>query len=232
MPMITCIRASVAALGCVGTVCLARADAWPPVQAPPGTQIQRVADDMILNGKRSRLYRFEFKGTEEEVLRFYQSRFGPRRVENQIRGAHIVATQQGTYFHTVRLRAAGSRQVEVTIMTTALRADEGHSARSIDAQALMPPATTLLSTLQSQDEAKRSLLSLGANANSIRANRDHVVAMLQSRGFQLRSEEAGTARGQQSIVLVLASAGEEVDVTIADFGVYRSLVINHTWEGK
>ena len=58
----------------------ARADAWPEVKVPPDAKMQTIASDMLLNGKPSRLARFEVRSNDAEVLAFYRTEFGAKRV--------------------------------------------------------------------------------------------------------------------------------------------------------
>lgn len=222
----------------VAAVCLcgalltgtAHAQSWPTVKVPDGASVQTVANDMVLNGLPARIFRIEVKGTPAEVLDFYREQFGSRHVENALNGSHVIATRQGDHFHTVQIESTGAKTVQVTVMTTQVHGGLGRSAVEADTKQLMPPASSVLTSMQSRDAGKRSMLLLAANTVGMQANRDHLVRALGERGFRLVSESA--APGGESMSLLFASGTEEAVVTITDAGRYRSVLINRTAEPK
>ena len=188
---------------------------------------------MVLNGKSVRLTRFELLATDAEVLAFYREQFGAKRVvENRVKNDPVIATRQGDYFLTVQLHALGGGRLQGTVMTTLLAATPASSAVLIDTQKVMPADTQVISTVQTEDSGKQSLMVVGVNQNSPRANRDHVLEALLARGFRLTREDAppGTERG--AISMQLSSQAEEASVTIADAGRYRSVLVNRVREAK
>ena len=227
----------VAVLRLAAVVCLAlalhaaraQAPQWPSVATPPAALVQTVASDMVLNGRRSRVIRFDVKGTEKEVLSFYREQFGPKRVENRVQNDQVIASRQGDFFHTVQLHVLDAQSVQGTVMTTMLRAP-GTSAVSVDTEKLMPASTSVVSTMQSDDAGKRSVMVVGVNTNSAAANRDHIVSSLRERGFRMLKEDR--ASGSGALSLVLSSSAEDVAVTISDAGPYRAVLINRTKESK
>ncbi len=220
------------------TVCLcgallagaACAQTWPVVKAPDGASVQTVANDMVLNGLPARILRFDAKGTPASLLEFYRQQFGPEHVENTLNGSHVIAARQGDHFHTVQLKSTGANTVQATVMTTQVRGGLGRSVVEADTKQLMPAASSVLTSMQSRDAGKRSMLLLVANTVGTQANRDHLVRALAERGFRLVSEAA--APGGASVSLMFASSTEEAMVTITDAGRYRSVLINRTTEPK
>lgn len=210
------------------TAARGQAAAWPALHTPPGARMQTVAGDMVFNGKPCRVLRFEAKATDSELLAFYREQFGPRHVENRVRGDRVIATRQGDYFHTVQLHSIDPQHTQGTLMTTLLR-DTGSTAVSAEMVKVLPAETAVLSTIQSSDGGQRSVMVVGINLDSARANRDHVLAALQARGFHMRKDDAANAR---AFALVLSSGSEEVAVTITDAGPYRSVLLNRTKELK
>lgn len=210
----------------------AYAQSWPDVRTPDGASVQIVANDMVLNGLPARILRFDAKGTPESLLEFYRQLFGSKHVENTLNGSRVIAMREGDYFYTVQLKSAGADTVQATVMTAQVRGGAGQSAVEADTKKLMPAASSVLSSIQSRDAGKRSMLLLAANTVGTRANRDHLVRALEERGFRLVSEAAGQAQGRDSISLMFASRTEEAMVTITDAGRYRSVLINRTAEPK
>jgi hypothetical protein len=205
-----------------------RAEPWPEVKAPPNARVESVASNMLLNGKPTRLTRFDVQATGAEVLAFYREQFGAKRVvENKVKNDPVIATRQGDYFVTVQLHTLGGGMQQGTVMTTLLTAKPASSAVLVDTQKLMPADTKVVSTVQTDDAGKQSLMVVGLNQNSPLANRDHVLEAMLARGFRLSKDDSAPA-GQPggAISLQLASPTEEATVTIADTGRHRSVLIN------
>lgn len=212
----------------------ARAEAWPDVKTPPNAEMQMVATDMLLNGKPCRLLRFDVHATEAEVLAFYRHEMGAKRVvENRLKNDPVIATRQGDYFVTVQLHALNPQTMQGTVMTTLLSAKPATSLVLLDTQKVFPADTQVISTVQTADAGKRSLVLIGVNFNSLRANRDHVVAALMERGFRpSKSDTALDDRDPTLVSMHLSSPVEEASVTISDDGARRSVVINRVREGS
>lgn len=222
--------AATAALLCAALP--ARAADWPEPKLPEGAAAEVVAPDMVLNGARSRVLRFQVDRTEAEVLEFYRRQFGAERVENTVRGLRVIATKTGEHFVTVQLKPSGPHAVEGTVMTTLLQGGPVRSAVASDTEKVLPADSHVLSRMQSDDAGQRAVLVTAANGNSLQANRNHVLKGLQDRGFRLVREDAVPVQGRESISLVLVSGSEEATVSIADAGRYRSVVIQRTKEPK
>jgi hypothetical protein len=223
-PAVAAICAAALSVATVG-----HAAAWPTVEVPAGAHMENVASDMILNGKPCRVMRFEVNGTEQDLLSFYRAQFGPTRVvENRVDDSRVIATRQGDYFHTVQLRAGEAHSVQATVITTLLHVQASRSAVAIETARLMPADTAVVSTVQSTDAGKRSVMVVGINRNSTGANRDHLVSALRERGFRIVQPGGMEDRGGAAVLLVFASLSEEAAVTISDAGPYRAVVINRT----
>lgn len=207
----------------------ARATPWPAPPLPQDAQVEVVAQDMVLNGQPSRVLRFKASASQGELLDFYRQKFGAQRVEHRARDTRVIAARQGDHFITVQLRPLAGGQVQATVMTTLLR-PASKSATAAATEKWLPPDTALLSTLQSNDGGKHSVMVVGANRSSLQANRDHVVAALQDRGFRVVKEAGAATQPRAALSLQLSSASEAVELTISDAGAYRALVINRTKE--
>lgn len=209
------------------------ADTWPEVASPSGAQVHAVASDMILNGRQSKVYRFEVQGSEKEVAAFFREQFGKQVVENRLKSDFVIATRQGDYFHTVQLHAVAPQVMQGTVMTTHLSAKPVVTQITLDTSKTLPPETMVVTTMQSEDDSgKRSLMMIGVNQNSIRANRDHLLNAMQQRGFRLVREDTPPEGPERALALTLSSTTEEASVTIADAGGYRTVLINRLKESR
>jgi hypothetical protein len=206
----------------------AQTQVWPEVKAPPNARVETIASSMVLNGKPSRLTRFEVRASDAEVLAFYREQFGAKRVvENRVKNNPVIATRRGDHFITVQLHALGADRLQGTVMTTLLTAKAASSTVLVDTQKLLPSDTKVVSTLQTDDAGKQSLMVVGVNQNSPRANRDHVLEAMLARGFRMTKEDVPAAGQETGVIMVqLSSPTEEASVTISDAGRYRSVLIN------
>jgi len=223
--------AIVTAMGLLGAAAAAPEPAWPPLETPSGAHVTTVAGDLVLNGKPCRVFRFDVPGRVDDVLQFYRTQFQPTRaVETRVKDQPVIATRRGDHFHTVQLQAVGD-SVQATVITTALHAAPLQSAAARDTEALMPADTVVVSTMQSADGGQRSLIVIGVNQHSIVSNRDHLVAALRQRGFELVQDGTGSDAADASS-LAMASPAESAVLTVADAGPYRTVVVQRTREAR
>jgi hypothetical protein len=209
------------------------AEAWPEVKSPAGAQVESIANDMIFNGRPARLFRFQTNGSEQDVLTFFREQFGAKKVvENRLKKDAVIATRQGDYFLTVQLHALKANLMQGTVMVTNMAGKPLASEVSTDTKRVLPPDSRVVSTMQSNDAGKRSLMLMAMNQNSTAANRDHVVQAMQQRGFRIVREDAPQDARDASVMLVMNSPTEEAQVTISDAGKYRSVLINRVKETK
>lgn len=222
-----------ALLAVAALVATARAESWPEVKAPSGARVESIASDMILNGRPARLFRFEVNGGEKEVLAFFREQFGAKKVvENRVKNDPVIATRQGDHFITVQLHPVSAQRMQGTVMTTQMLAKPLTSEVSADTRRMLPPDSQVVSTMQSDDAGKRSLMLMAVNQNSTAVNRDHVVQAMQQRGFRVVREDSSPDASNQSISMLLSSSSEEAQVIIANAGKYRSVLINRLKESK
>lgn len=229
-PAVSASRRTVSLL-LVALVCAcgnARAgDGWPAVKVPDNASMETIASDMLLNGKQTRMLRFQAHATSAEVMAFYRNEFGANRVENRVKADHVIATRQGDYFITVQLHVLDNQLVEGTTMTTLMAGQPVTSAVLVDTRKLLPADTQVISSVQTADDGKQSLMVIGVNLNGLHANLDHVIEAMAERGFRL-TKQVGEAEDKEAsaVSIQLASPAEEASVTISDAGRYRSIVIN------
>jgi hypothetical protein len=209
------------------------AESWPEVRSPADAQVESIASDMIFNGRPARLFRFQTTGSEQDLLAFYREQFGAKKVvENRLKKDAVIATRQGDYFLTVQLHALNAKAMQGTVMVTNIAGKPLVSEVSTDTKRVLPPDSRVVSTMQSDDAGKRSLMLMAMNQNSTGANRDHVVQAMQQRGFRIVREDSPPDARDASVMLVMNSATEEAQVTISDAGMYRSVLINRVKETR
>ena len=202
--------------------------AWPAMEAPPGARVQQVAGDLVLNGKHSRVSRLDMMGSEDDVLAFYRTQFGKRRVENRVGDARVIASQQGDRFVTIRVQAPLAGAVQATIIETQVGGGRNHSKVELDTEALLPAGSAVMQTQESDDDGTPALMLMAANQAGLQANRDAIVDQLRTRGFRVVKEDTTHAGAHDAVALALASATEDAAVTVTDAGAYRTLLIQRS----
>ncbi len=128
----------------------------------------------------------------------------------------------------------------MTNMISDLHSTAGaNSAVAINTAKLLPAESAVVSTVESNDAGKRSVMVVGVNQYSAQANRDHVVAALQDSGLRVTQE--GPLAGQDKLnavnpaaplTVTLSSATEEATLTISDAGRYRTVLIHRVREAN
>ncbi len=217
-----------ALLGCS----LACAEDWVDVRLPPGAQSQGVATHMVFNGRPCRLLQFDVQSSEQAVLAFFRSAYRPAKtVENRVHNQPVIAVRLGEFFLTAQLQALDDHTVRGRVMTTRVSGPAVSSSVQLDTQRLLPVDTLVMSTIQSTDDKKQSLLLVGTNQHSVRANRDQLHQRMGDQGFQLNAEEVSPPGAALSaITLLLSARSEEAAVTISDAGSSRAVLINRVKE--
>jgi hypothetical protein len=215
-------------LGVLRAASAAADTAWPAPEIPAGARVVTVAGDLVLNGRSCVVSRFHVAARLDEVLQFYRTQFRPTRaVETGMPERPAIATRRGDHFITVQLQATGA-VVQGLVITTALSPARSRSAAARDTEALLPADTVVVSTQQSDVAGQRALLVIGVNRHGVGANRDHVVAALQARGFR-RADDDVPATGPAAMVR-MSSAQEDALLSVGDTGPYRTVLVQRTRE--
>jgi hypothetical protein len=204
---------------------------WPELPVPAGATALSVAGDVVLNGYRSRILQVDASGDSQALLAFYREHFGTRRVENKVAGAHVIAAQQGAYFHTVQIRKNGLEMAQATVMTTLLGQKPSRSAALNDTQSWLPTETRTLQTMEADDAGTRSITLTALNQQSLQTNRGLVLQAAERRGFRLTREDklpASAVGARDGVSLWLSAASEQAIVTVSDAGEQRALTIVRT----
>jgi len=207
----------------------AAAEDWPRWASPAGAPAQMLAEDMVLNGRRSRMQRMDMPEGMDAALKFFKQRLGPQHVVNQVQGATVVAGREGQFFHTVQLRAGRGDSVQATIMSSRIEASPGRSKVQIDTERLLPSDSSVLQTLESRDDGRRSLLLSARNQLSLEANQAHLLRQMKQLGLQpVAAPAAAGQAAQNKRVIWLQGQQEEAMLSIVDGGDARLILIQRT----
>lgn len=204
---------------------------WPSNPMPPTGHEQSMGNPLLLNGRTSQLTQVTASLDAVQLTRFYQDALGPQVVTETVNGMPVVASQRGDYFWTVQIQEQEPSFSQATVLVT--RMQTAHtSAIAQETRQWLPPDSAVLSSLQSSDAGLLSLMLVAVNRNGIQANRDHLVHAMQARGFGLMQDTESARADIRGRVLRLASAAEEVVVTVADAGAYRTITLHRTREAR
>lgn len=199
---------------------------WPELPLPEGARAEVVSHDGVFNGRRIRILRARLDGSMDEVLAFYRSRFGPRHVENPLRGSRVIATRQGDHFNTVQLRELAPGRLQATLMSTLMTGDGEVSKVLRDTQRMLPADSTVVNTMESDDDGHRAVMVTAVNGATLTTNRDELVRALRERGMSVsREDRTRLARGQ-TLTLWADNTQESITLTIVDDGEQRVVVLN------
>jgi hypothetical protein len=152
-------------------------------------------------------------------------------VENKLGDAQVIASQQGSHFHTVQIRKNGLETTQAAVITTLLGNKPSRSVALNDTQAWLPTETTTLQTLEADDAGTRSITLTAFNGQGLRTNRDLLLQAAAQRGFRLAREDklpASTSGMRDGVSLWLSAKSEHAIVTVVDTGEQRALTIVRT----
>jgi hypothetical protein len=226
-------RAALLVAGLVGAGGAAwAATPWPQWEAPAGARVQAVAPEVVLNARRSRILRIDSSESADNIVAFYRTRFGARRVENRVQGAQVIAARDGDFFHTVQVRTNAAGRAETTVITTDVAAGLQRSTVITDTESSLPADTKVVQTMESNDSGMRAVTVTATNGHDLKTNGDHLRRALAERGFRLVREEAASPRAQAASTMWLTGQGEEAIVTVVDTGDRRVVTVHRTKEPK
>lgn len=183
---------------------------WPEVPAPANSKIERIGDEVRLNGVPMRMQRVLSKGKLHEVIDFYRGALGPKHAEEKIPGGLLLAQGQGDYFVTIRVRT-----LTPSITETLVSVSDARRAREAANRPLgfpIPADTQVLSDMESVDAGKSSRHLVLTNNHSVDSNLNFLTGTLQARGYALQPGE--TQQLAAGRVLMFGGANREARLVV------------------
>lgn len=209
------------AVVCCASPLAARALPVPPVME--GVDAAAVAQSMRINGVPTRIRVFATDKPLAEVLAFYRSRFGERRVETALQGWTVVTQREGDLLYTARLRKS-LRGTEGTVSVADLKEGLANLGRPLGLG--LPAGSRLAVEVEMTDPGKQARVVTLTNAASVDANADFFKAELQSRGYRLERDlpvQRGAAQGRS---IWFAAANREAILVVSALASGTSVVLN------
>lgn len=183
---------------------------WPEVPAPGNSKIERIGDEVRLNGVPMRMQRVLSKGRLREVIDFYRGALGPKHAEERIPGGLLLAQGQGDYFVTIRVRALTPQITETLVSVSDARRAREATNRPLGFP--IPVDTQVLSDMESIDAGKSSRHLLMTNSLSVESNVNFITGTLQARGYALQPGQ--TQQLAAGRVLMFGGANREARLVV------------------
>ena len=183
---------------------------WPEMPAPPNSKIERIGDEVRLNGVPMRMQRVLNKAKPTEVIEFYRAALGPKHAEEKIPGGMLLAQGQGDYFVTIRVRGLSPTLTETLVSVSDAR--RGREAANRPLGFPIPADTQVLSDMESVDAGKSSRHLVLTNNHSVNSNVNFLTGTLQARGYTLQAGE--TQNLAEGRVLMFGGANREARLVV------------------
>lgn len=183
---------------------------WPEVPAPGNSKIERIGEEVRLNGVPMRMQRVLSKGKPREVIDFYRGALGPRHAEEKIPGGLLLAQGQGDFFVTIRVRALSPMLTETLVSVSDARRAREAANRPLGFS--IPADTQVLSDMESIDAGKTSRHLVLTNSHSVDSNINFLSGTLHARGYTLQTGE--TQHLASGRVLMFGGANREARLVV------------------
>lgn len=224
-------RCRVAAVSCLLLAALqARAsDQQSPVIRPgQPTSVESIANDILLNGRRSRIERSVYAMSIDDSAQLFTEAIG-RLHQVQGKGSvRLVSGRHKDHFVTVRLERLDEKETAATVMTTALSG--GQLRVDASTRQWLPIGSSVVSSMLSNDPGRSSLVLIAASRIDLYSLREAFMANAKQDGFKVIHQADHASAGMAGWVATLDGTHEQVLVTIDDVGAARSIVIQRTRE--
>lgn len=159
----------------------AMAATWPVVDHPPDARVERVGDQVRLNGVPMRIMRALTPASTDAVVAHYRQALGAPTAHSRIGDTQVLAQERGDFFITITVspQADGASEALVSI---AERLAAGEAA-SRPLGFVLPAGSELLSDMESIDGQIASRQLVLMNTHNLRANLARFSASLAERGL-------------------------------------------------
>jgi hypothetical protein len=217
---------------CLATAALvaavpAWAAGWPEVSTPDGLTTTDVSRHMIYNGADMQSRIFTSRGSQADVVAWYQRLWGRESVVTDFNGSKIVGHKEGMYYVTVQIRPDGQgSRGDIGIVHL-----PGSSVRPVLGRGLpRPENTTVINDIQYPDDPTPArTLALG-NGLSVQQNVSYYREQLTSTGWKPAGLDSCTGNAP-ACVMEYEQGDRKMTLAVAGNGSASHIVINVLGDG-
>lgn len=210
IPMVSCLVANAVAHA---------ATDWPSVPAPPSTHVEKVGDEMRVNGLPMRATAFESALAPQDVIKFYQNAWrsgtGEMSGEKHVADWTVIAYTESTFHTTVQVRARADGRGSTGYIGTTSR--DGSERPDFSARGLPQPAgSRVLSAVESDDPGRRNVQVTMLTPASVSASVSYYDSSLRRDGWQPEAQpKPAKTAGATRIYATYNRGPEQLDVVFS-----------------
>lgn len=197
------VRLACAALLLASLCADAAQSTWPPMPIPKGVVAFDLGEQLSINGLALRMRGLVSSANPSAVAALFRQDLGQPLVENTLASKRILGRALGEYYVTVQLEPSGTGTRGVMAMTklgNANRQSEEYRKTGQLALARLPAGSTLVSRVDSVDNARRSTVEVFTNTYSTAINDDYLRNALRSDGYVLeRQTDSANSAGMHRL---------------------------------
>lgn len=183
---------------------------WPPLDAPPRSSVQWVAQDMVNNGVPMRIQSFQATASVADVVSFYQQHWAglseaPPAV-NKVGGWQVVGQKSGDYYLTVQVKPGTNSTAQGFLAASRI---DGLMAGTNRTDTTFPrlSGSSVVSDVDANDDGKISKTLLSSNSYSLESNAEYYRSTLTTQGWELQQNARNAAGVAPARVLYFAKPG-------------------------
>ncbi|HEU4458273.1 MAG TPA: hypothetical protein VFR90_04055 [Methylibium sp.] len=199
------------------------------VPVPPEAEVSQLGDRMRINGQEARLQELRYPGSVEALLSFYRQQFGDSASEPaNTPGQRIVGGVVGGSYVTVQVIDEPERSANTPLHARVLQTRLAPQLQTEARRTLpsMPPDSSLLSDVESQDGPRLARMRVYGNRHSVSANVAFVEREFEARGL-VPVERGADGDAAQALRWFADDRGGEALLAVRSAGETR-LVTVHT----
>lgn len=163
----------------------------PQVALPPGASSHDAGDAISLNGMPLRITVFTSTARPAALVQWFSASLGQPLTLDTIEGKTILGRQEGNFYITIQLQAAGSGTrglLAVADIAGALRNQIQSQESEARWAARLPAGTHILNRMQSRDGNRQSDYLVASNSHSEQVNVGALSALLGEDGMVLERD--------------------------------------------